>query len=151
MGVRHIEGLGKHLQAEAKGRYYVTQSEPPYDGWKDKKDRKYQLRTRKDGEILASMTIQSLPGCCGVVVFYNFSGEAKEVAKFIQIGYAAAQRAGYGAAIVTLRSGSKIFESLLAEGNHLFEFLNGKTGNSVTLYCHLIDQVAKRPSDTESE
>ena len=85
MGAQHTATLGKKLQLAAKGRLCVIASyvNEKYEG--ENPSRRYGLLDRKDGSTLASMTIQTLPGCCGVLVLHSFQGKPENVVKFIDI------------------------------------------------------------------
>jgi hypothetical protein len=153
MGIAHNRDLQDKLQAEARGRYYITLEQQSFQTEKknwvtgvddSRPERKYALVNRSDYKKVAGMTIQSLPGCCGVVLLSNFNGaKAEDIAKFIDIACEAARKAGYGYALLTLRAESRILEVLTTGDFHRTGFLNGKTGNQVTVYGRVLPQQPK--------
>ena len=167
MGARHVSQLGSLLKAEAGKRYFVIEAGAKQfaifnregtavrhvEGFDvNEPSRKYDLRSTLTMKSLAGMSIQSLPGCCGVCVLHSFSGETKHVVEFIKSGVRAAKRAGYGLVEFTLRSDSAIlteFES----GVDRLQFRNGKTNNMVTRVAVYIDQPERtaQRNDTAGE
>ena len=155
MSTKHVEKFTHRLQAVAaetaifkKGRVYVAlKSRYEKDGLPPNKT--YELRSCKNNDVLATMTAQSLPGCCGIILFHTFSGDADKVAKFIGIGVEAGRRSGYGSALLTLREGSSIIELLPSHTGHTF--VNGKTGNRITIVRIDIPQNVKPIKATEGE
>ena len=110
------------------------------------------------------MTVQSLPGCCGVLVVHSFTGEVKPVVEFIKTAMRAAKRAGYGQVLFTLRSDSAILESFPQEpvtgdngdGTVYYPravFRNGKTNNMIALVTINLEQPERtvRRNDTAGE
>ena len=154
MGARHVSQLGSLLKAEAGKRYFVIEAGAKQfaifnregtavrhvEGFDvNEPSRKYDLRSTLTMKSLAGMSIQSLPGCCGVCVLHSFSGEVKHITEFIKSGIRAAKRAGYGMVLFTLRSDSGILGSFLEAEvpasytiNNRLDFRNGKTNNTVT-------------------
>lgn len=174
MGARHVSQLGSYLKAAAGSRFYVTEAgaklftiynreghfERQVEGFNvDVPSRKYDLRSSLTTKTLASMEMQSLPGCCGVCVLHSFSGEVKYITHFIRFGIQAAKRAGYGQVLFTLRSDSSILESFPDPATSLdgevrqHQFRNGKTNNLVTTTIIHIDQPERtaRRDDTAGE
>lgn len=176
MGARHVSQLGSLLKAEAGRRYYVVEAgarvfsiytregnfQQQVEGFDvDKPNRAYELRSSLTTKTLAKMSVQSLPGCCGVCVLHSFSGEPKYVTEFIRTGIRAAKRAGYGQVLFTLRSDSQILQSFVPEDIHPelpvptfhIQFRNGKTNNSVTLVTVHLPQAERtaRRDDTAGE
>lgn len=164
MGATHRFNLARSLQAVAKGKYFVIVESPTKEsvGANNRvqsEDLPYivvSLRARKDpAKFLASMNAQTLPGCCGVVVFYNFAGDKARVAELIEIGYAGAKLAGYGEALLTLVSGSGVAERLRVTPDFGagYEFRNGKTNNMVVMIAKDLEQAPRAPirNDTGGE
>lgn len=163
MGATHRSNLARSLQAAAKGRYFVVIDAPTKDsvGVNNRiqsEDLPYivvNLKSRKDpAKFLASMNAQTLPGCCGVVVFYNFAGDKEKVADLIKIGYAGAKLAGYGMVQLTLLLNSALIELIVPDvhtGSGTFR--NGKTNNTVALITKNLDQPERAPirNDTGGE
>mgnify|MGYP001574715925 FL=1 len=82
MGATHVRSLGAQLELAVGAKYVVRAVETV--GHTENKDRvvgiradapsqRYNLVLRKTAKYVASMSIQAMPGCCGVVLFYNFS------------------------------------------------------------------------------
>lgn len=136
MGLRHVNKLGKNLALEAKGKYALVTIEPSYDDERKLPQRRYELHTRK-GDHAATMTAQPLPGCCGVCVFHSFSGSTQGIKDFIEIGQRAAKRSGFGMVLFTLRQESVILDQIPVQRDGVagvrHSFMNGKTGNMITL------------------
>lgn len=161
MGVAHNKDLQDKLQAEARGRYYIVLEQQSFKTEEKKwvtgvddscPERRYALVNRSDYNKVAGMTIQSLPGCCGVVLMSNFNGsKAQDIAKFIDIACEASRKAGYGYALLTLRAESKILEFLTTGDFHRTGFLNGKTGNQVTVYTRTLPQEPKPAKVLDNE
>ena len=146
MGANHLTKLGRRLSAEAKGKYAVTQVRR-YD--EDKRsDQRYELVQRKDDKTVATMSVQSLPGCCGIALFHNFSGNADGITEFVRIGREAARKAGYGLSLVTFRAGNDVLGHI---GGERIEFVNGKTGNTVVVVTTVLPQETKPVRATETE
>jgi hypothetical protein len=151
MGYAHSTKLGKYLAAEAKGKYAVISIEPSYDRERESPARKYEL-IKRDGKVAAGMTVQSMPGCCGVCVLHSFKGEAQGVTDFLNIGLRAAKRSGYGMVLCTLKTGSSILDQLPpADGDVRKSFLNGKTGNLITLAAVDLHQAPPEAKPTTGE
>lgn len=139
MGMRHVNAMSKFLALEARGQYALVTVEPAYDEERRLPQRRYELHTRK-GDHVATMTAQSLPGCCGICVLHSFSGTNEGIRDFIDIGFKAAKRAKYGMVLFTLKLGNPILDMVpfldrVAGDVQEFRagFMNGKTGNLVTV------------------
>jgi hypothetical protein len=88
---------------------------------------------------LAQMRAQTLPGCCGVMLFYSFYGQKPEnIKRLIEAGFTAAQKTGYGMGMYTMRNDS---HAITDDG---FAFLNGKTGNEVAFVTRVLKQQKKK-------
>lgn len=150
MGALHTSQFGRKLQAEVTGKYFVREEHLHNRNDPDGVARKYELYTRKDDKWQASLVMQPLPGCCGVALFYNLVGEADKVAILVNASYAAAQKARFGLALLTLRSESAIIPKLDATAT---PFLNGKTDNSVSMVVKVLPQTPRerRTRDTDGE
>lgn len=176
MGARHVSQLGSYLKAAAGSRFYVTEAgaklftiynreghfERQVEGFNvDVPSRKYDLRSSLTTKTLASMAVQSLPGCCGVCVLHSFSGEVKYITHFIRFGIQAAKKAGYGQVLFTLRSDSSVLAefaetpgvSSAAPPIQHHTFRNGKTNNMVSLVTINLMQPERtvRRDDTAGE
>ena len=114
MGARHVNQLSSLLKAEAGRRYFVTKVTKLYRQHGsdftsiqgidiNQPSQTFELRpVLRALTVVAKMSVQSLPGCCGVCVLHSFSGETKHVVEFIKVGIRAAKRAGYGQVLFTL-------------------------------------------------
>ena len=150
MGYRHTNNLSRCLALEARGKYALITIEPAYEDERKLPQRRYELHTRA-GVHVATMTAQSLPGCCGVCVLHSFSGTNEGLKDFIDIGHRAAKRAGYGTVLLTLRALSPILDLLPRPGeeDHRMTFRNGKTDNLVTIVATNIPQAPKKKARVE--
>lgn len=147
MGQRHLSSVYKLLSSEVKGKFSLVR-ELRYE--EDKKnDQRYTLVNRKTQKESSSLTFRSLPGCCGVALLHSFKGDRKDVVEFINYVLKAVKRAKYGQVLLTLRSDSRIIESLPTHEG--FEFLNGKTGNKVVTILINLEAEPARVQDTASE
>ncbi len=173
MGAAHVKTLGSFLQAESGRRYYVTPSTrhfPVYDNHgtfqrnvegvdASSPDQRFSLRSVLTTREVASMVVQSLPGCCGVCVVHSFRGDSAKVVEFIKIAVKAAKRAGYGQLLFTLKVDSTILDSFRPEESAAdgddgridwARFRNGKTNNLVTLVTIYLHQDEKQPSRSDT-
>lgn len=165
MGQAHVETLSRALQAEAKGKFYIqpklrfftSKDGKSIMGLEEGPEVAYELRERgKDNRLRASFKVQSLPGCCGVLLMHSFTGDPDGACELIKIGCTAAQRTGYGLAALTLRAGSEIIpklEGFFGGGWTQQAFLNGKTDNEVILLIKILpqDRKEKKVRATEGE
>ena len=107
MGARHVDSLERFLKAEARRGFVTTQKQFFTTGPAEARrqvegvdtqspSRTFQFRRLLSPQTVAArMTVQSLPGCCGVCVLHSFHGDTKSVVEFIKTGIRAAKRAGY--------------------------------------------------------
>lgn len=166
MGASHRLNLAKGIKAAAGGRYFVDVEMPTESRLGENNrirmvDLEYQVITLyhrlNPFKSLASMNAQTLPGCCGVVVFSRFNGrEARDVARLIGFGYAGAKSAGYGMAQLTLLRDSAILPligatPLLEDEENVFR--NAKTNNMIVLVTNNLEQPERAPirNDTGGE
>ncbi len=165
MGATHVRSLGDALELAVSAQYIVRPStqilttelgKHRMEGTLlDQPSRRYHLVLKTSKTPVASMTVQVMPGCCGVIVFYNFSGNPKDVSRFVKFGQVAAQREGYGLVLYTLRSESAIIPTLDEDNEDIWlrGFHNGKTGHDVTFCSTALKQEHKKAvsRDTEGE
>ena len=149
MGIRHTSDFTRALQRTVRGSVFVTVEEPSYEDQLKRPERVYKLRKRRDDTMLATMTVQTLPGCCGVILFRNFAGEPEQVAAFIKLAEIAAKSLGFGMAILTLRAESPIIPLLPDSG--VIRFRNGKTDHLVSVVTRLLPQDMKATTTVEGE
>lgn len=155
MSMRHVRELTRKLQAVAPSGHYIEAQEIEGDTapmW-----RRYTMWRKRDEKASASMTVQTLPGCCGVVLFYNLTQYQPkgDIVSLIEAGRVAAQKAGYGFAVLTLHSTSPLVKQLTEEKGwgKSGVFRNGKTDREITMLGTVLPQVARTAvlSVTEGE
>ena len=92
--------------------------------------------------LLGQFSIQQLPGCCGIAVFYHSSVTTKFTRRglgklFLAIRQQAAILAGYTRAIATVLSSNHAEAKLLTSAGWIEvadEFKNNRTGNKVKTF-----------------
>lgn len=128
MGAQHQSALGNYIHHEAsKSGYFVREHAEPYRKPEDVAFRTYALHAKKKGSEIARVKTQVLPGCCGILLLHNFSGEDVHVAILIDIIKRAAAKGSFGLVLFSLVSGHR-------DDDAVTEFRNPKTGRSVTVY-----------------
>lgn len=152
MSQEHVKQLGDRLAAEARGRHYVEETLYSYDTKEGKrvfgtlagsKERRYDLKDRATSRSVATLRVESLPGCCGILLLHGFWGEPRHVITFIEMACRAGKRSGYGQVMLTLRAESDIAVRLLDAGWTVQTFLNGKTNHTVTLLTKTLEQTPR--------
>jgi hypothetical protein len=132
MGAQHITDMAKFLALSATSDLTPVRV-VRYDEEK-KHDARYSFLDPK-GQEKVSMTIRSMPGCCGVCLLHSFNGRAETLAKAIKIAITAAKRANYGQVLFTLVSTSRVLEVLRdIPHSSLQAWTNGKTGRVIVTY-----------------
>lgn len=131
MGAQHTSQFTRALQAEARGKFYVTQVIRDFERPDQHPYRRYALINRGSvGTEVAAMSAQTLPGCCGILLLHNFSGSDRDINAFIGMAVKAAARVGYGLVLLSVTAAHEA----VAQGigpQYAVEFTNPKTGNVV--------------------
>lgn len=135
MGAYHVQKVTRTIQKLAPTGTYIYVL--PVDK-QDNPERTYELLHKKTDKLLARMTTQALPGCCGVMVLYNFYGKSEFVNQLIEVGETAARKNGYGLTLFTMRVDSP---ALTRAGT---TFINGKTGNEIAVILRDLQQEPKK-------
>src|SRR5690242_6340489 len=130
MGAWHSNNFAEFVQRSAPGSFFVEVEKPEEA---DDPKRTFRFKKKVKGQMVGSYNTAPLPGCCGVLVLFNFytSGDAEDMMKCVQVGLTAAKRAGYGAVALTLKGGTLLQALSALENKTTVTFLNGKTGNQV--------------------
>ena len=137
MSAEHRNTFGKFLQAETKGKYFVTRIFKGYTKPDEDNYHQWELRLRKKDVFAASFRCQVLPGCCGILLIHGLKGSEEHLLEFLQIATSAAKRAKFGTVLLSLLNSGAA--EPLSTARH--SFVNGKTGNTVTI--HMIDTGAQ--------
>lgn len=101
-------------------------------------------RTRSSWEFSykdAKASVRVLPGCCGILLFYQISGD-KNALRLLQHAVRAATKAGFGLFVLSLRTDSPLRKRLGPEWNST-KFENPRTRNSVELLSYLLPTKVK--------
>lgn len=159
MGYKHTEVGVIHIEAAAPNGYLIRATpvrSVPYNkirtGTVEDPRRELKLFSRASPDVcLAKMNIQTLPGCCGVLVlsgFYSYSygknaaavGQAN-IQKLILAGTEGARKAKFGAVMMTVLDDATLSIRPSAEET----FRNGKTGRLVRLEFLDLQQPEPKP------
>lgn len=147
MGHQNIREFTRRIQAAAPAGYFIDVEEPirNEEHWRGLS---LIRRSNKDATSEASLRVQTMPGCCGVVILHQFRGYGKtamlSLMKLVEAVTTGAQRAKYGQAVLTLLNDSELIPLLEhAAWGKATVFLNGKTDNSVATLIKLLPQEAR--------
>lgn len=105
----------------------------------------FELLDKKTRRCVASMKTQILPGCCGAIVFYWFTGSKEHVNKLVMFGLRGASEARFGVVLATTRDSAN-FEP----GTYANSFINGKTGHTLKLFVTYLGQAAPAPPEYDA-
>lgn len=148
MAHNNIRDFMRRIQAAAPSGYFVDVTEPMRN--EDRAWRSISLikRNNPDATAEATLEVQSLPGCCGVVILHNFRSYGKaamlSLMKLIEAATTGAQRVKYGQAILTLLVDSELIPLLEHAGwGKASVFLNGKTDNRVSVLMKELPQTPR--------
>lgn len=94
----------------------------------------------------AKATIRILPGCCGILLIHNISGEKRDPLQLINYAVVAAKRADFGLVLLSLKTESALRKLLGAEWQAT-KFTNPRTTNEVELFTQILPYKpkAKKP------
>lgn len=96
----------------------------------------------------ARLNLRVLPGCCGILLVYNLSGDAKKLSRLLRYVQRAALKTNFGAVLMTLRSDSPLRKLLLDIAWKATKFVNPRTRNEVEVFLHEVP--AKLPKKKEA-
>lgn len=96
----------------------------------------------------ARASVRILPGCCGILLFYNISGKERTALKLLKETCKAAVKAKFGVVVLSLRANSPLRTLLGAEWIS-GRFTNPRTKNEVDLLHYVLpvkpDKTKPRP------
>lgn len=140
------------LNQVIKGGFYASAS---IDREGKQRTDQFSLIQKNKGINVATFNFAQLPGCCGVGVLYYISprGDKETATKWTALVLdtveTAAKRAGYGALMLSQKTGSTITSVLTARGYTTTErFRNAKTNNLLEVFIKDLKQPEPKPATT---
>lgn len=148
MGVTHTEKFSDHLQRALPDGFYLDWSKPDTYA-EDKVLRKYNIKSKEDGQTYAAFSARPLPGCCGVLtVFYLTLGDKATIEtalKWLDVISTAGSDAGYGSLLMTLFAASPLAKTLAStSGWQSAQFTNHKTSNVLLVLTKVLPVSKKK-------
>lgn len=86
----------------------------------------------------AKANVRVLPGCCGILLFYQVSGTDRDLGRMLAHTTRAASKANFGMVLMSLRSDAAFRKTLKAEQWHSVAFTNPRTRNQVELLSYVL-------------
>ena len=132
------EAVAATVASMANSFREILGSEPIVETIQEEKGYKYRIHTFGAGTYtdVAEFSLQELPGCCGVLVFYHAS-VAKDFRNrglgklLLRVREESAVKAGYTMGMCTVLKTNKEELSILADWEEKHSFTNTRTGNEV--------------------
>jgi hypothetical protein len=84
----------------------------------------------------AKAKVRVLPGCCGIMLFYQLSGVDKDLLRLLQYACKAATKANFGLVLLSLKQTSTLRGLLPAATWPTINFTNPRTRNEIALLSY---------------